>query len=148
MSSVNRVIILGNLGADPELRYNANGVPNVRLSVATSHRWKDKAGELKEETTWHRVVVWSKSAEHCNTYLKKGRQVCVEGRIRHYKYRDKDEQERWMTEINAERVHFVGNRASLDGGAPRAFASDAPAQARFDAAGPPPSADAVDDIPF
>lgn len=148
MSSVNRVIIVGRLGADPELRYSQNGIANARLSIATSRQWKDKtSGERREETTWHRVVVWSKSAEHCNEYLRKGRQVCVEGRIRHYKYRDKSDQERWMTEINAERVVFLSAGRDRSDSAPHTFAPQGAAAPRLDAASPP-SADPHDDIPF
>lgn len=104
---VNKVIILGNLGADPELRYTPGGQPVARLNVATSRRYR-KGEETVEETEWHRITVWGKQAEHCNTYLTKGRQVYVEGRLRTLS--TKDGQRHYSTEIVADTVQFIGGR--------------------------------------
>ena len=111
MSSVNKVILVGNLGADPEIRRLNNGDPVVNLRIATSESWRDKnSGDRRERTEWHRVVVWGKSAEHCNNYLSKGRQVYVEGRIQTRKYTDKEGVERYSTEVVADTVQFLGSR--------------------------------------
>jgi single-strand DNA-binding protein len=117
MASVNKVILVGNLGADPETRYMPNGdaVANVRL--ATTESWKDKAsGEKREITEWHRVVFYRKLAEIVGQYLKKGSAVYVEGRIRTRKWQDKEGQERYTTEIEANEMQMLGGRSG--GGAP------------------------------
>ena len=119
MASVNKVILVGNLGADPESRYMPNGdaVCNVRL--ATTESWKDKAsGEKKEITEWHRVVFYRRLAEIAGQYLKKGTPVYVEGRIRTRKWTDKDGQERYTTEIEATEMQMLGRREGM-GDAPR-----------------------------
>jgi single-strand DNA-binding protein len=119
MASVNKVILVGNLGADPESRYMPNGdaVCNVRL--ATTESWKDKAsGEKKEITEWHRVVFYRRLAEIAGQYLKKGTPVYVEGRIRTRKWQDKDGQERYTTEIEATEMQMLGRREGM-GDAPR-----------------------------
>jgi len=103
------VTILGHLGRDPELRYLQNGSPTCKLSVATSRRYTNKNNEAVEETEWHRVAVFGKQAEACGNFLTKGRQVCVEGRLRTSSY-DKDGQKHYTTEIVAEMVHFIGGR--------------------------------------
>jgi len=110
MSGVNKAIIVGNLGRDPELRYTTGGSPVVTLSVATTRAYTNKNNDRIEETEWHRVVVWGKSAEHCNNYLTKGRQVYVEGRISTRSYTDKDDVKRYSTEIVADSVQFLGGR--------------------------------------
>ena len=113
MASVNKVILVGNLGADPETRYLPNGdaVANVRL--ATTESWKDKAsGEKREITEWHRVVFYRKLAEIVAQYLKKGSAVYVEGRIRTRKWQDKEGQERYTTEIEANEMQMLGGRSS------------------------------------
>lgn len=112
MASVNKVILVGNLGADPETRYMPNGdaVANVRL--ATTESWKDKAtGEKREITEWHRVVFYRKLAEIVGQYLKKGSAVYVEGRIRTRKWQDKEGQERYTTEIEASEMQMLGGRS-------------------------------------
>lgn len=110
MAGVNKVIILGNLGADPELRHTDGGTAVCRLSVATTRTWFNKqTDEKQQETEWHRVTVWGKQAENCEKYLKKGRQVYVEGRLRTSSY-EKDGQKHWSTEIVADQVQFVGGR--------------------------------------
>ena len=109
MASVNKVIIVGNLGADPETRYLPSGDAVCNIRVATTDKWKDKAsGEKQERTEWHNVVVWGKQAETCGQYLSKGRQVFIEGSIRSRQYDDKDGNKRYITEIVARDVRFCG----------------------------------------
>ncbi len=108
MASVNKAIIIGNLGADPDLRYTPSSQPVAELRVATTEHWTTREGERKEQTEWHRIVVWGKQAEHCKSYLKKGRQVYVEGRLRTRQWEDKEGQKRYTTEIVADRVQFLG----------------------------------------
>jgi single-strand DNA-binding protein len=118
MASVNKVIIVGNLGRDPETRYMPDGAAITNVSVATSFQWNDKAsGEKKEETEWHRVVFRQKLAEIAGEYLKKGSQVYIEGRLRTRKWQDKEGQERYTTEIVAERMQMLGSRSGA--GEPR-----------------------------
>ena len=117
MASVNKVILVGNLGADPETRYMPNGdaVANVRL--ATTESWKDKqSGEKREVTEWHRVVFYRKLAEIVGQYLKKGSSVYIEGRIRTRKWQDKEGQERYTTEIEATEMQMLGGRSGQGGG--------------------------------
>lgn len=110
MASVNKAIILGNLGNDPDLRYTPSGAAVCTLSVATTDVRMDKEGNRQELTEWHRVVVWNKQAENCAKYLAKGRPVFVEGRIQTKSWEDKSGQKRYTTEIVAERVQFLGGR--------------------------------------
>jgi single-strand DNA-binding protein len=118
MASVNKVIVVGNLGRDPETRYMPDGAAITNVSVATSFQWTDKAsGEKKEETEWHRVVFRGKLAEVAGEYLKKGSQVYVEGRLRTRKWQDKDGQDRYSTEIMATEMKMLGSRAGA--GEPR-----------------------------
>lgn len=106
--SVNRAILIGNLGKDPELRFTASGQAVARFSLATNEKWKDRDGNAQERTEWHNVVVWGKQGESCGQYLTKGRQVYVEGRITNRQYEDKDGNKRSITEIIAQRVQFLG----------------------------------------
>ena len=106
MGSVNKAIILGNLGADPEMRFTQGNVPVAKFNVATTEKWKDKSGQLQEKTEWHRVVVWGKMAENIK-FLSKGRQVYVEGRIQTRQW-EKDGQKKYTTEIVATSVVFLG----------------------------------------
>jgi len=109
MAGVNKAIIIGNLGRDPELRYTSSGTPVCSLSIATSRKYRDrKTNNMVEETDWHRVSVFGQQAEHCNNYLHKGRQVYVEGRMRTRKFEDKEGITRWNTEVVADRVQFLG----------------------------------------
>lgn len=108
--SINKVILIGNLGADPDVRTTNSGQVVCDLRIATSRKWQDKAGEWKEDTQWHRVVVWGKQAEHCERYLAKGRQVYVEGRLQTRKWEDKSGAERYTTEVVAQNVQFLGKR--------------------------------------
>ncbi|HEX5640182.1 MAG TPA: single-stranded DNA-binding protein [Burkholderiaceae bacterium] len=158
MASVNKVILIGNLGRDPETRYTADGAAITNITIATSDRWKDKAsGEMKESTEWHRVAFFGRLAEIAGEYLKKGRPVYVEGRLRTRKWQDKDGQDRYTTEIVAENMQMLGSREGMGGGAPdfeggseepRAPARAAPSKPA--GAGKPASsmADMDDDIPF
>jgi len=108
MASVNKVILIGNLGADPELRYTSGGTPVADLRIATNRKFKSRDGEWQEETEWHRVVVWSRQAETCNEYLSKGRTVYIEGRLQTRQWEDKSGNKRYTTEVVAERVQFLG----------------------------------------
>jgi single-strand DNA-binding protein len=110
MASVNKVILIGNLGKDPETRYLPSGDAVTNISVATSEKWKDKSGETQEHTEWHRVAFFGKTAEIAGEYLKKGSPVYVEGRIRTRKWQDKEGQDRYSTEIVADRMQLLGGR--------------------------------------
>lgn len=116
MASLNKAMILGNVGADPELRYTAGGQAVITLSVATSDRWKDKDGNEQDRTEWHKIVVWGKQAEQCHKYVGKGKQILVEGRIQTRKYDDKDGVTRYSTEIVADRVTFLGGGSGTEDG--------------------------------
>jgi single-strand DNA-binding protein len=105
---VNKVILVGNLGKDPQTRSTPNGQEVATLTVATSEKFKGKDGEMQERTEWHTVVVWGKQAESCGKYLTKGRQVYVEGRLATRKWTDKEGAERYTTEVVAENVKFLG----------------------------------------
>jgi len=110
--SVNKVIILGRLGQDPELKYTPSGAAVCNFSLATSESWNDKAtGQKQEKTEWHRIVVWGKLAELCNQYLSKGRQAFVEGKIQTRSWEDKEGNKRYTTEIAANTVQFIGGQA-------------------------------------
>ncbi len=117
MASVNKVILVGNLGRDPETRFSPDGAAICNVSIATTSQWKDKAsGERKEETEWHRVVFYNRLAEIAGEYLKKGRSVYVEGRLKTRKWQDKDGQDRWTTEIVADQMQMLGSREGGGGG--------------------------------
>ena len=112
MASVNKVIIVGNLGADPETRYLPSGEAVTNIRVATTDKWKDKqSGETKEATEWHRISFFGRQAEVAGEYLKKGSQVYVEGSIRTRKWQDKEGQDRYTTEIRADRMQMLGSRS-------------------------------------
>lgn len=108
MSGVNKAILVGHLGADPELRHTQSGTPVATFRVATTERYNDRSGERQERTEWHRVVAWAKLAEICNTYLKKGKQVYIEGRIQTRQWEDQNGQTRYMTEIVANNMVMLG----------------------------------------
>ena len=108
MASVNKVMILGNLGQDPELRNTTGGKSVTTLRVATTDTWNDQSGQRQERTEWHTIVVWGRAAENCKQYLSKGRAVFVEGRLQTRKWQDKEGHDRYSTEIVADRVQFVG----------------------------------------
>lgn len=136
---VNKAIIIGNLGRDPEVRFTPSGRARATFSVATSERWTDQQGQKQERTEWHNVVVWGKQAETCGQYLAKGRQVFVEGRITSRSYDDKDGNKKYITEIVARDVRFLGGPGG-GGGGPRDSGFAAPP-----GEDPGPS---DDDIPF
>ncbi len=117
MASVNRVILVGNLGRDPELRYIPSGQAVANFTLATNERWRDKEGNNQERTEWHRIVVWGKSAENCAQYLQKGRSVYIEGRLQTREWEDKDGNKRQTTETIAQTVQFLGGRGGAGGGA-------------------------------
>jgi single-strand DNA-binding protein len=108
MASVNRVILVGNLGKDPEVRFTPSGQAVAKFPIATTDSWMDQEGKRQERTEWHNVVVWGKQAENCGQYLAKGRQVYLEGSIRSRSYDDKEGNKRYITEIVAQRVQFLG----------------------------------------
>lgn len=110
MASVNKAIIIGNLGKNPEVRFTQSGQPVCNFTVATNERWTDKGGQTQERTEWHRIVVWGKQAEHCGQYLTKGRSVYVEGRIQTREWQDKDGKKNYTTEIVATNVTFLGGK--------------------------------------
>ena len=110
MASVNKVILIGNLGRDPETRYTTGGDAVTNLNIATSEQWKDKSGEKQERTEWHRVVLFGRQAEIAGEYLKKGRSVYIEGRLQTRKYTDKDGVEKYSTEIVGDRMQLLGGR--------------------------------------
>ena len=116
MASVNKVILLGNLGRDPETRYTTGGDAVTNLNIATSEQWKDKSGEKQERTEWHRVVLFGRQAEVAGEYLKKGRSVYIEGRLQTRKYTDKDGVEKYSTEIVADRMQLIGGGRDSAGG--------------------------------
>ncbi len=167
MASVNKVILVGNLGRDPEIRYMPSGEPVANITIATSSKYKNKSGEMVEETEWHRVTFFGKLAEIVGQYLKKGRSVYVEGRIKTRKYTDKDGIEKYATDIIANEMQMLGGREGMgepaggdDGGYESAPRRAAPAAAPRAAAAapaarqaPPPRPasdfdDMDDDIPF
>jgi single-strand DNA-binding protein len=161
MASVNKVILVGNLGRDPEVRYSPDGAAICNVSIATTSQWKDKAsGEKREETEWHRVVFYNRLAEIAGEYLKKGRSVYVEGRLKTRKWQDKDTgADRYSTDIVADQMQMLGGREGGDAGmgggdynqAPPQQRSQRPAQPRPAAPQASPAAnlaDMDDDIPF
>jgi single-strand DNA-binding protein len=107
VSGYNKVILVGNLTADPEIRYTPDGTPVANFSVASNRRWRSKDGTVNEDTFFGRIVVWRRQAENCAQYLSKGRAVIVEGRLQTREYTDKEGQRRWITEIVADRVVFL-----------------------------------------
>jgi single-strand DNA-binding protein len=155
MASVNKVILVGNLGRDPETRYLPSGEAVTNISIATTSSWKDKAsGEKKEETEWHRVSAFGRLAEIMGEYLKKGSQVYIEGQLRTRKWQDKEGKDRYTTEIRADVMQMLGSRAGA--GEPRGEPRSEPAPKGEGGAKPAPAAkkpagkfdDMEDDIPF
>ncbi len=156
---LNKVMLIGNLGADPEVRYMPSGGSITTIRLATSRRWKDRqTGERKEETEWHRVVFFNRLAEIAGEYLRKGSQVYIEGRIRTQKWQGQDGQDRYSTEIVANEMSMIGNRAGGTAefgqsaqSAPAPKASPAPAAQQSNQPATPPAAaydDFDDDVPF
>ena len=114
--SVNKVILVGRLGQNPEVRYTPSGAAVANFSVATNESWTDKSGQKQDRTEWHKVVVWGKLAELCNQYLAKGRQVYLEGRLQTREWQDKDGQKKFTTEVQAQTVQFLGATAGAGAG--------------------------------
>lgn len=142
MASVNKVLLIGNLGKDPEVRFTPSGRAVAKFSLATTDSWTDQESGKQERTEWHNVVVWGKQAESCGQYLSKGRQVYIEGSIRSRSYDDKDGNKRYITEIVAQRVQFLGG----SGGGGRAAQQEGGSGGGFDEFGGGPASE--DDIPF
>ena len=148
MASVNKVILIGNLGRDPETRYSPDGAAITNVSVATTRRYKDSSGQQQEETEWHRVVFFGRLAEIAGEYLRKGRPVYVEGRLRTRKWTDKEGVEKYTTEVVAENMQILGSREGMGGGEAEESApvrSTAPKPAAKPAQN---IAEMDDDIPF
>jgi single-strand DNA-binding protein len=146
MAGVNKAIIIGNLGKDPEVRYTQDGRAITRFNLATSETWNDKAtGEKKEKTEWHRIVAFNKLGEICGEYLSKGKQVYVEGSLRTQEWEDKEGNKRYTTEIVASTVQFLGSKQEGSGAGPR---ERPPQNPSFSAPGPSYSDMPDDDIPF
>ena len=158
MASVNKVILIGNLGRDPETRYMPEGGAITNISVATTEKWKDKTGEMQEKTEWHRVAFFGKLAEIAGEYLKKGSQVYVEGRLQTRKWQDKDGQDKYTTEIVANVMQMLGSRQGMGGGEREASAGGAAERPQGGGAAKPAASkpagkggkfdDFEDDIPF
>ena len=150
MASVNKVILVGNVGRDPELRYTQSGQPVASFSIATNERFKDRDGNWKDRTEWHRIVAWARLAEICGEYLRKGSQVYVEGRIQTRDWEDKEGQKRQTTEVVALGMQMLGRRG--EGGGPMGGGSDDQSRGGSDESfsqGPPPTSGGADDeIPF
>ncbi len=138
---INKVILVGNLGADPEIRYTQGGTPVANFNVATTETWRNQDGGKEEHTEWHKIVVWRKLAEICGEYLSKGSKVYLEGRIRTRKWQDRDGNDRYTTEIEARDVQFLTPRgASNSGGSGQGYEQE-PSYSE-----PPPGVG--DDVPF
>ena len=126
MLGVNKVILIGNLGKDPELRYTPSGQPTASFSLATTERWNDKNGQRQERTEWHNIVAWGKLAELVNQYLKKGRSAYVEGRINTRSWDDRDGNKKYRTEIVASQIQFLGGGGTPSAGSPAGGVEAAP----------------------
>ena len=155
MGSVNKVILVGNLGRDAELRYTPGGAPVATLNLATTEVWNDKAsGQKQEKTEWHRIVLWGKSAESLSEYLTKGKQIYVEGRLQTRKWQDKDGHEKYTTEVRGDRVVLLGGGGGgggMGGGArpqQRGAGAGAASGGDHEPMGEPISDLTDDDIPF
>ena len=110
--SVNKVILIGRLGADPEVRYTQGGQAVANFNLATHEAWTDRQGQSQEKTEWHRIVVWGRQAETCGEYLRKGREAYIEGRLETRQWQDREGQQRYTTEVKAQTVRFLGGRQS------------------------------------
>ena len=154
MSGINKVILVGRLGADPEVKTIAQGSTVASLNLATSENWTDKNGQRQEKTEWHRIVVWGKLAEICGKHLTKGRQIYVEGRLQTRQWDDKQGQKRYTTEIVATTVQFLGAQGEQRTGSASqstyqgATASSSNGGETFQDFGPEPSFDSSEEIPF
>lgn len=147
-ASVNKAILVGNLGRDPELRRTKNGTPVTSFPIATTERFKDRNGEQQERTEWHNIVAWSKTAEIAEKYLSKGRQVYIEGKITTNSWEDNEGNKRYRTEIVARELQFLGGKgdSSFDSGSSSEPSNSAPPQEP--ASGGGGGEDIDDDLPF
>ena len=145
MSGVNKVILIGRLGGDPEIRYTPSGAAVANFTMATSENWKDKDGQKQEKTEWHKIVVFAKLAEICGEYLHKGKQIYIEGRIQTRSWEDRDGNKRYTTEIVANQMQMLGNK----GDSPQSASSGGSGGSggRPSSAEEPPVPD-MEDIPF
>ena len=148
MAGINKVILIGNLGADPELRYTSGGQAVTELRLATTRSWTGKDGKRQEDTQWHRVVVWGKQAEHCKEYLSKGRQCYVEGRLQTRQWEDRDGNKRYTTEVVAETVQFLGGGKGGGGGGGASYDEPPPPDDHDLAPSRSGGGGGDDDIPF
>lgn len=114
MAGINKAILVGNLGRDPELRYTSSGTAVANFSIATTERWTSKDGEKQERTSWHKIVAWGRLGEVCGEYLKKGKQVYIEGQIEYREYEDRDGVTRYVTEIKAREMQMLGRKGDED----------------------------------
>ena len=148
MGTVNRVILVGNLGKDAELRYTGGGAAVASFSIATTEIWKDKDGQRQEQTEWHRISLWGKQAESVSQYLTKGKQIYVEGRLQTRKWQDKDGHDRYTTEVKADRVVLLGSAGG--GGGQRSQGGGGGGYERTEDTGghAPIDMPAEDDVPF
>jgi single-strand DNA-binding protein len=140
MASVNKAILIGNLGKDPELRYTPSGQAVASFPIATTERWRDKEGQPQENTTWHNIVAWGRQAEVAKEYLKKGQPVYIEGRIQNRSYDDKNGVKKWISEIVTQRLQLLGAKTGQEQGAgarQESYQEEAPEVAGDD-----------DDLPF
>lgn len=147
MASLNRVLIIGNLGSNPEVRSITGGQTVASFSVATNEVWNDKQGQKQERTEWHKVVVWGRAAEFCGQYLQKGSTVFVEGRIQTRSWDDKEGQKRYTTEIVATSVQAIGGRGGSGEGGGQSY-QDAPVVEPVGMPVTTPNAISDDDVPF
>jgi single-strand DNA-binding protein len=145
MAGVNKVILIGNLGKDPELRYTPGNQAVASFSLATTERWRDRDGNPQDRTEWHNIVVWGRQAEIAKEYLSKGRQVYIEGRIQTRSWEDKDGNKRYTTEVIAQRLNFLGSRADQPAATATSPGTEGPPES-------PPVGDDLssedDDLPF
>ena len=156
MSSLNKVMIIGRLGRDPEMRYTQAGKPMCSLNVATDESYTNDRGEKVDKTEWHKVVFWYRQAETCSQYLAKGSLVFVEGRLSTRKYQDQQGQDRYVTEIQGQRVQFLDRKADgqssqqQEGGRRQQGRRHAPPPSAYEDLGPafPSEASGMDDVPF
>ena len=144
--SLNKVTLLGRLGADPEIKYTQSGQPVCTLNIATNQSWKDESGVLQTRTDWHRVVVWGKLAETCHEYLKKGSKLYLEGSLHTRQYDDKDGQKKYITEIKMNEMIMLDSKGSSEGG----YSKSAPSnfQPGSDIESSASSGAVADDLPF
>src|SRR5690242_9921880 len=148
MGSVNKVILVGNLGRDAELRYTPGGAAVATLNLATTEVWNDKSNQRQEKTEWHRVILWGKQAESLQEYLTKGKQIYVEGRLQTRQWDDKDGNKRYTTEIKADRITLLGGGGSGGGGRSAGGMDRGSSQMSGGGDEPPMEPISEDDIPF